>query len=100
MRFIPLQAKPNQTLSVVLNQQNCQITLRWLLDGLYLDLAINDKIIILGAGCRDRNRLVRHVYLGFQGELSFVDLQGKEDPQYTGLGSRWMLVYVEPSELA
>ncbi|WP_321900039.1 hypothetical protein [Paraburkholderia heleia] len=29
------------------------------------------------------------------GDLAFMDMQGADDPQYTGLGSRWLLVWLE-----
>ncbi len=38
-------------------------------------------------------------YDGFQGNLYIVDTQGTEDPIYTGLGSRWVLVYLTASEV-
>ena len=39
--------------------------------------------------------LVPTAYLGFSGWLVFVDTQGSEDPQYAGLGTRWVLVYLD-----
>jgi hypothetical protein len=49
--------------------------------------------------CHDRVRLVRSAYLGFVGDLAFVDTQGHADPQYQDLGSRFVLAYLEPLEL-
>jgi hypothetical protein len=45
--------------------------------------------------CRDLVYLVREAYLGFTGDLTFIDAEGADDPQYSGLGSRWQLVYIE-----
>ena len=47
-----------------------------------------------------RNRIVRDTYLGFLGDLAFFDLQGEDDPYYTGLGDRWVLGYLTTADLA
>lgn len=91
---IPLVATANQTCSVQIGGQSCRITVYQKATGLYLDLAVSDRPIITGVLCEDRNRLVRSVYLGFTGDLYFIDTQGAADPSYAGLGGRWRLVYV------
>ncbi len=50
-----------------------------------------------GVLCRNLVYLVREAYLGFTGDLTFMDTEGGDDPYYTGLGSRWLLVYIETS---
>lgn len=45
----------------------------------------------------------RH-YLGFQGDLVFIDTQASalvptEDPQAAGLGTRWQLLYFSVADL-
>lgn len=62
--------------------------------GLFMDLSISGSPIISGKYCNDRVNLVRAVYLGFSGWLYFADTTGAgQDPYYTGLGSRYLLVY-------
>lgn len=100
MQIIPLQATPNQTLTVVLGNQNCRINVYQKFFGLYLDLAVGDTPILLGVICRNANRIVRYTYLGFVGDLAVFDTQGSNDPDYTGLGSRYQLVYLEAADLA
>jgi len=99
MKTIPLQAVPSQTLNVLLNQQQCQIAVYQKTTGLFLDLAINNSPVVTSVICRDRTRLVRQVYHGFSGELAFADMLGRDDPDYTQLGSRFVLVYLEPADL-
>jgi hypothetical protein len=38
-------------------------------------------------------------YLGFSGDLVFVDTLGDQDPTYDGLGARYALIYLRPSEV-
>lgn len=100
MQTIPLQAIPSQSLDVTLNGQACTIRIYTLSTGLYLDLLVNGNAIMTSVICEDRTLLVRLAYLGFIGDLAFMDTQGTDDPQYTGLGERWVLLYLLPSDIA
>ncbi|WP_432778202.1 hypothetical protein QZL74_14595 [Burkholderia gladioli pv. alliicola] len=100
MQIIPLSAVASQKLSVMLAQQNCQIAVYQKTTGLYLDLQVNNAPIRTAMLCRDRVFLVRFAYLGFVGDLAFFDTQGVDDPDYTGLGTRFQLVYLEASDLS
>lgn len=99
MLEIPLDPVPFQDLSVQLGGQNCQISVYELTTGLFLDLSVDNTPIVTGVLCNDRCRIVREAYLGFIGDLSFIDTQGTDAPQSTGLGDRWQLLYLEPSDL-
>jgi hypothetical protein len=98
MNIIPIKATPNQTFKCVLGGQYCRVTIRTLSTGLYLDLLVNNSPIIQGRLCPNDVLLVRHAYLGFIGDLVFYDTQGIDDPDYTGLGSRYQLRYLTPAE--
>lgn len=98
MLGIPLISVPSQTFNVVLAGQPCRIAIYQKSTGLFMDLSMAGSPIFTGVLCRDRVRLVRMKYLGFVGDLAFVDTQGKDDPNYAGLGSRWDLVYLDPAE--
>lgn len=99
MQVIPLQPGPNQTVTVNLDDQVCQINVYQKSTGLFLDLFVNNALIIGGVICENKNRIVRSLYLGFQGDLAFADSQGSADPDYTGLGGRFALLYLSPGDL-
>ena len=99
MQIIPTQPVPSQTLEILLASQDCQIKVYQKFYGLYCDLYVAGTLIIGGVICENLNRIVRDLYLGFVGDLCFYDSQGKSDPDYTGLGSRFLLVYLETSDL-
>jgi hypothetical protein len=99
MKAIPISATPSQKLSSVLGGQNCQFKVYQKTTGLYVDVYVNNAPIVQGAIARDRVRIVRHAYLGFVGDLAFVDTQGTSDPESTGLGSRYAFIYLEASDL-
>ena len=99
MQIIPLQAVPNQTLTVLLANQNCRINVYQKFFGLFVDLSISSTLILSGVIAQQANLLVRYPYLGFVGDLAFFDTQGSSDPIYTGLGSRFQLVYLEAADL-
>lgn len=93
MQVIPLRPVAAQTETVSLANQNCRLRFVQYATGLYADIYVNDALLIGGVVCQDRNPLVRGAYLGFVGNLTFYDMQGREDPYYTELGSRFILVY-------
>ncbi len=99
MLQIPIVATPSQTLNVTLGGQQCLINIYQKSTGLFLDLSVANVSIINAKICQDRVALVRHPYLGFIGDLAFCDTQGVTDPVYTGLGSRYALIYLEASDL-
>ena len=65
----------------------------------FVDVYINNTLIIGGVPGLNAVKIVRDAYLGFSGDLVFYDLEGSSDPLYSGLGTRWVLVYYLPSEL-
>jgi hypothetical protein len=99
MIVIPLQNLSNQTVRVTLATQVCDIHVYQRSTGLYLDLAVADAPVINGVIAHDRNRLVRSAYLGFIGDLAFVDTQGASSPDSTNLSERFLLIYFSPEEL-
>jgi hypothetical protein len=114
MKIVPIVAKPNQTQQIVLDGQNCSIEISshdgyTYTDGISLvtaqsylsfTLLLNGVEITTNALVLNLKRvLINRQYLGFVGDFMFVDTQGVLDPQYTGLGTRWVLVYLEASDL-
>ena len=98
--IVPLQPIPNQTVTVLLGGQNSQINVYQKMFGLFLDLLVDNQPIITGTICQFGKVLVIDVYLGFIGDLCWIDTQAQSDPVYTGLGSRWQLVYLTPADMA
>lgn len=90
---IPLQAVASQMLNVSLDGVPCTFKVYQKGVHLYMDITRNRVPIITGALCRDRSRVIRCAYRGFTGDVYFVDSQGEQDPHYSGLGSRWVLMH-------
>ena len=90
---IPIGAIPWQTFSVVLDGQNCMISIRQVAENLYCDLTVNDIEIFKGAICADRSAINQYPSRYFSGTLYFVDTKGHERPYYDELNSRWILCY-------
>ena len=90
---IPLSPIPYQELSVLLNGQNCIISLRQLGLFLYCSLSVDGRQIFNNIMCsiNARVNVFRSPY--FTGILKFYDTQGTDRPHYSELGSRWILVY-------
>lgn len=99
MQIIPLAPLASQKLKVTLAQQSCQLNVYQKSTGLYIDIFKDGEALLIGVLCRESVRLVLQAYLGFIGDLAFMDTQGSEDPKFDGLGSRWVLMYLEASDL-
>jgi hypothetical protein len=95
--IIPLVAQPSQILTVGIGGQNCNLNVYQRTTGLYVDLGINGKLLIGGVIAHDRCKIVRDIYLGFKGDLAFWDSQGREDPNWTELSTRYFLGYFAPT---
>jgi hypothetical protein len=93
IQTIPISAIAAQTCTIQLGDQNCEISLYKKSTGLYFDLILNNVPIVQTMLCLNLVGLVREQYLGFIGQLAFFDTQGTNDPEYTGLGTRYLLVY-------
>ena len=92
-QFIPISAVASQEFTILLGNQNCTIVLNQKNTGLFFDLFIGGNPIVQSMICLNLVGLIREQYLGFTGQLFFFDTQGPSDPEYTGLGSRYLLVY-------
>jgi hypothetical protein len=121
MLTIPLNAVPNQRLTSTINSQGVQINVYQKRYGLFFDLYLNNVAVVTTVMCENLNRLVRNTYLGFVGDLLFLDSQPRgpvvpphpytgytlpplgslegSDPFWEGLGDRFHLIYLYPSEL-
>lgn len=101
---VQLGAVASQTVTINLNQQSCLIELRTLgLDDdahLFFSLTLAGTPIVTTRVARNLQRLLIDAqYRGFQGDFMFIDTQGDTDPVYTGLNTRYVLVYIPPDEL-
>jgi hypothetical protein len=118
MLQIPLSAVPSQTLTIVLDGQSCQIAVYQkqpitdeygVAAGLFFDLIVGGVPIINTARCLDRTPILQdRQYLGAVGEFMFLDTLATNGgpptfngapPYYTGLGSQFVLLYLEEADL-
>lgn len=104
MQIIPLNATPAQTFNILLDGQKCTITLYWRQVRFYLDLAVGNTPICVGAICQNRASIVQSTAQGltqaqsFAGSLHFFDSTGDAPPHWQGLGSRFQLLFIPEGE--
>lgn len=97
---IPIEAIPNQTFNITLNEQNCTIHLYQRGDYLYMDLSVDGEAIRQGMICLVDISLLQYTVQGFSGYLFFSDMRGAGGtPVYTDLGSRYILFYATEGEM-
>ena len=118
---VPLRPEVSQQLSVVLGSQSCVIKIyqketdvpvappgsistdppvyddtEFMLLDLYVGHSAGGgpgNLVVGGVICEHANPIVRNTYFGFFGDLIVFDTQGTDDPQPSGLGTRWVLTY-------
>jgi len=90
---IPIIATQSQTFTIQLDSQSCTINIYQKSTGLYFDLFLDGSPVAQTMLCLNQVGLIRNSYLGFNGQLSFVDTKGQSDPSWEGLGNRFALVY-------
>ena len=106
MLIVPLQAVPSQTVTALLSNQATTLNIYQKSQagqtdpGLYMDVLLNGSLVVGGVLCLNANIIIRDAYFGYTGDFAFLDTQGLDDPVYTGVGTRWLLGYFLPSELA
>lgn len=100
MQEVPIQAIASQIVSVVLAGQNVKITIYQKDQGVFADVNSDSVDVGLGTIARNAVPLICRDYAGFSGNLMFLDLQGDLDPDYTGFGDRYRLVYLTADEYA
>ncbi len=100
MQQVPTLAVPAQTFTTILNLQQVQVTLRQMVSGLFADVQANGVEICGMVSCQDRTLIVQEDYADFEGDLMFYDTTGNgEDPDFSGLGTRFQLMYLTPEEV-
>lgn len=100
IQTVPLIPAKSQNLTITLGGQICQINVYQKLYGVFIDLYVGTGLIIGGVYCLNKVRIVRDSYLGFVGDLAFVDTQENDKPFWQGLGSRFILTYLAEADLA
>lgn len=103
MLIVPTQPVPSQSLQVQLNGQNCTLNI-YTKQGLYTDVLVNNVLVVAGVIGENLNLIIRSAYLGFIGDLVWIDNEAPTptqgiDPVYTGLGTRFSLAYLFPGEI-
>jgi hypothetical protein len=92
-QVVPLVPKAAQQLSVSLGGQRVALSTYQKAFGLFVDVYVNDALVIGGVAARNDDPIVRSAYLGFLGDLYFHDTQGVSDPTYGTLGTSHVLLY-------
>jgi len=101
MLQVPLIVAPSQQLGITLDGQNVRLSVYRRNTGLYCDVSLNGVVVKTTVLCLNGMRLLEDTqYVGFVGDLVFVDTQGTLDPDWREFGTRYQLIYLEASDLA
>lgn len=93
MGKIPLTQEPSQEFQITLDGQNCTISIYQKDESVYMDLYVDETPIFLGVSCLDRVGIKEFDYMDFKGQLWFEDLNGTQNPDYSGFNTKYILYY-------
>lgn len=100
MIIVPLIPIASQTLEIILDNQEVTLSIYQRNERLFANITVGTQAVLAGAVCVNLQAINPFKSPYFTGELFFVDTLGHEAPFYTGLGSRFELVFVSAAELA
>lgn len=100
---IPLIQYPNQELQIILADQNCTIKLYQRGGYCYLDLSVDDNVILRGQLAIPGAQILANTMNGFKGNFYIVDTVNNADiqalPSYEEFSTRYVLLYLTEDEL-
>lgn len=100
MQIVPLQQIVNQSLSITLDQQKYDITLRTIGDITYATVLRNNVKIVDSVRCVPLRPILPYEYLeGVGGNFAFYTAND-ELPNYASFGVSHILLYASAAELA
>lgn len=93
---INLLQQPNQKISCNLESNGTlyavDIDLRTLMDGsLICNIYVNNEVQVLSEVCCNKMPLVPTNILN--GNIYFMDMDGNDDPEYTGFNDKYLLIF-------
>ena len=98
--IVPLQPISNQTAQSQLGNQAVTLNVYQQAYGLYMDVILGSLPVVQGVICLNKTLIVRNSYFAFSGDFIFIDTQGANTPVYTGIGSRFFLVFMSSDDVA
>ncbi|OTA14481.1 hypothetical protein Xvie_03702 [Xenorhabdus vietnamensis] len=82
---ITISPIPNQTTSFSIGTDLIELTLETRLGNIFATVKQNSEYLVCNRICRNLTYICRW--------LVFLDIEGNSDPQYSGLGSHYKLVW-------
>ena len=102
MYTLPLEEHPNFKYRAVLEGYEFRFHYKYapVQDMWFIDYACDElDIDVAGMAVVTGNNLLKGRGLYQMGVLALLDLQGSEDPEFTGFGDRWKMVYITKAEV-
>lgn len=102
---IPLTAYPDQELQIELGEQMCTLHVFERYGFMYLDVTVKNTLIIAGMLCHPTTPALPPNLQGFEGNFYVIDTKAantatQTEPNYTGWGTRYLLYWLSPAEMA
>ncbi len=98
MKVIPLIPNPNQSIQILLGEQEISMRIYQRNTSLYIDIKKGLDIVCLGQKCIFGKSLITFTQDILRGTLHFIDIKGTNPPEFSQISTRYFLVYLEENE--
>lgn len=99
MRNVPLQATANQAISITVDRNRWDITIKAAVDSMVVDLRLNDQVIVRGLRIMPNQTMIPYRYLSTVGNFMLLTV-GDALPDWRRFETDQELVYATAEEIA
>lgn len=99
MRSIPLQATANQSISITVERNRWDITIKAAVDSMIVDLRLNDQVIVRGLRIMPNQPMIPYRYLSTVGNFILLTVDDAL-PDWRRFDTDQELIYATAEEIA
>lgn len=99
MRSIPLQATANQSISITVERNRWDITIKAAVDSMIVDLRLNDQVIVRGLRIIPNQPMIPYRYLSTVGNFILLTVDDAL-PDWRRFDTDQELIYATAEEIA
>lgn len=93
LNYLAINATPNQLVQTVINGQSFVIAIRQIGSSIYTSVMVDGEQITNNVRARNGSLLIPWSRANVKTAPYWKDTKGNTDPQYDGLGSRYLILF-------
>lgn len=90
---IEIPKRPNQSVSVIVGNQEATLVFREFIDGQHVSISVNGEAVCFNSKIVDLVPIIKYPKYNVIGDFYSVDMAGQENPNYKEWGDRFLFVW-------